>query len=339
MKKRAIGRLIEAKGEVQLKRQNWPDYQPTTEGAELYSGDLLKPAPSAKARIQYADGQTTWPVPAGEVSGVNQGCPPESSFISESSDKTIGMRVGDAALSIPYIISPRQTLLLNPRPIIRWNKVDGAEGYAVSLVDDEGELLWEVEVEETEITYPEDKPSLELGVDYLLIVETETGKSSEEEKIPNRGFKLLDSEKTGLVQEALEQLTAQDLTEEGESLARAYLYKDYGLRAEAIETLENLAKKGSHLTGVYRTLGDLYWQVGLNQWAELRYLRAFDLAKAIGDLEGQGLAALGLGKTYDNLGNEEEALNWLAKATDKYSNLGEMETVKGLEELAAEISS
>ncbi|GAB4206270.1 MAG: hypothetical protein Fur006_63230 [Coleofasciculaceae cyanobacterium] len=58
-----VGWILQATGEVLLKRKEWSDYQPTTVGAKLYPGDLLQPLRGARVVVQCADGRTVWPVP------------------------------------------------------------------------------------------------------------------------------------------------------------------------------------------------------------------------------------------------------------------------------------
>ena len=81
---------------------------------------------------------------------------------------------------IPYIISPRRTYLLKDRPSFRWNRVEGATHYIVSLLEiDEAagtfRKLWSQSTPETAIDYPADVPSLTPEAEYLLMVETDTG--------------------------------------------------------------------------------------------------------------------------------------------------------------------
>jgi hypothetical protein len=64
---------------------------------------------------------------------------------------------------IPYIISPRCTLVLNPLPMLRWNGVPGASRYTVSLIGDE-DVLWETDVSETEVVYS-GEPALDWCLD------------------------------------------------------------------------------------------------------------------------------------------------------------------------------
>lgn len=277
-----VGWIIEAKGEVWLKREQWSDYQRTTVGTKLYPGDLLQPAPQARVIVQCADGKSTWSVPAGVISGASNGCPPRIVPIFRKTGDIAPLRSGINPL-IPYIISPRRTSLLNPLPKLCWNAVPGASRYAVSLIGDE-DVIWETKVGESEIVYA-GEPSLESGVVYLLSIEADTGSSSQEEASPDLGFSLLEENEATVVREAVEELINLNLADEAKSLALAHLYMVNDLKAEAIATLEALVKQGSQIAAVYLTLGDLYLEVGLNQLAESLYLRATQLAAEARDVE------------------------------------------------------
>jgi hypothetical protein len=168
--------------------------------------------------------------------------------------------------------------------MLRWNAVPGASRYTVSLIVDEEDVLWETQVEGTEVVYSGESP-LESGVDYLLMVEADTGASSLDDDSPDLGFSLLDENEATVVREAIEQLVKLDLADETKSFALANLYMLHDLKAEASATLEALEKQRSQTAAIYRTLGDLYLQVGLNPLASSRYLRATQLAAEAGDVE------------------------------------------------------
>jgi hypothetical protein len=174
--------------------------------------------------------------------------------------------------------------------MLRWNAVPGASRYTVSLITDEGYVFWQTQVEGTEVVYSGESP-LESGVDYLLKIEieteieTDTGASSQDEKSLDLGFSLLDENEATVVREAVEQLVKLDLADETKSFALANLYRVHDLKAEAIATLEALVKRGSQTAAIYRTLGDLYLEVGLNSLAENYYMRASQLAAEAGEVE------------------------------------------------------
>ena len=185
---------------------------------------------------------------------------------------------------IPYIISPRRTLLLTDKPVLRWNPVAGATSYTVSIVSEEG-ILWEQkDVRETQLVYP-GVPPLKPGVEYKLIVLADSGASSEKEDGQGRTFQLLGAGEAKHVREAVDLLDRQSLSGDDKALLQAYLYRGYYLRAEAIDTLEKQAASGSKNPEVYRLLGDLYLQVGVTPLAEKNYMEAIKLYEAAGDAQ------------------------------------------------------
>ncbi len=322
-----VGWIIEASGKVLLKRSGWGDYRPTFIGAELYPGDLLKPASAAKVLVQCANGKTIWPVPAGVISGATNGCPPQAIPVSRRPGDLIPPR-GVTNPLIPFIISPRCTSILNPLPTLRWNGVPGVKTYTVSIMSEDN-AIWETKVKETEVLYS-GKPRLEKGVDYLLSIVADTGASSQEEDLPCLGFCLLDENEATLVRDSDLQLLNLELTDEAKTLARVHLYMRYQLRAEAIEMLARLVKKGSKLAAIHRTLGNLYEEVGLNRLAETCYLKATQLAADVEDIEGQAWAAACLGDVYDAIANQPEAIRWLSQAQDGYERLGDTQRASEL---------
>jgi tetratricopeptide (TPR) repeat protein len=163
------------------------------------------------------------------------------------------------------------------------------------------------------------------------MIEANTGASSLEDNSPDFGFSLLDENEATVVREAVEQLVKLDLADETKSLALAHLYRVHNLKAEAIAILEALVKLGSKTVAVYRTLGELYTEVGLNLLAQKYYLKAIELTKSE-DIEGQALVAAGLGKVYEAIASPQEAIRWLTQARDSYVTLGDTQQALELEQ-------
>ena len=81
-----------------------------------------------------------------------------------------------------------------------------------------------------------------------------------------------------------------------------------------------------------RSLGDLYLRIGLNRFAEERYLQALGLSQRLNDVEGQALAQNALGLVYEALGNKGEALQRLQKAMEWYRKLGDAKRIEEIRE-------
>jgi len=312
--------LIVAQGSVRLKRDGWPDYQPTAFGAILRRGDLMQVDAQARATVLCAD-LTAWPVPGGAPAGVANGCPPPKEPILVRKGSLIGATKAPVDPLIPYIISPRMTSLLSGQPTLRWNVVTGVTTYTVRIhgVD------WLTKTTSTQIVYPADAPPLRPGAVYLLLVEADNGRTSREEGVAGLGFRLLepDGDEAESVRADAARLHNLALPAEAESYALAQLYAGHVLVAEAVDLLEELVAGGSQEAAVYRTVGDLYHSIGLERLAEERFLQAEELGEEAGDVEGRAIALAGLGEVYASLGNRPEALAHWQQALEHYQAIGD----------------
>ena len=311
--------ISEIKGEVQLKRSEWNGYQRANVGDLLNPPDQLQLGAGASATIMCSN-LSIWVLEGSSEAQVSDGCP--TGILTQSRPNSIRDRTRAPNETIPYIISPRNTALLTNRPILLWNAVPGATRYRVRIQDAGLTLDWQTETSNTAIEYP-GEPPLQSDSYYFLIVETDKGDSSEEEQGTNLGFTLLDQEKAESLQTEVAKLKKQQLAQEAEVLALAYLYQSYDLKAEAIELLEALLEQGSQTAAVYQLLGDLYLQVGLSQQAKSPYLKALEIGKQTKDIEGQAEAQVGLGKVAYGLGEDSEAREWLTQAQTNYNKLGD----------------
>lgn len=311
--------LIVAVGKVQLKREGWADYHLTAFGTSLHRGDQLQLEKGAKA-IVLCNNLTTWTVPPGAPSGLVNGCPSAPEPVLIRGKSRMGATRGGSDPLLPYIIRPRKTVLLNDRPTLRWNAVPGATNYTVRVKGNG--VDWEIETDDTETVYP-GNPPLQPGTTYILVVEADNGKSSQDEGVPGLGFRLLDENDVQGIQATVDQLVRLELPDEAEAFALAQLYAGHDLVAEAIEILDVLVESGSQAAAVYRKLGDFYWQVELNLLAEAHYLKAINLAETAGDMEGQAMAQALLAEVYVALGNKSEAVHWLTRAQAGYKRLGD----------------
>ncbi|MCA1995312.1 MAG: hypothetical protein LDL41_25180, partial [Coleofasciculus sp. S288] len=223
------------------------------------------------------------------------------------------LRSGGNNPQIPYIISPRYTLLLNNQPTFRWNAVEDVESYTVTLYEvgvSEDHRLWEESVRSTAMQYPPDQQPLKTGVDYKLVVKADNGRSSKEEEVDfsdydsiERGvsglnFRLIEQNLGESVQSLAEENTQQQSAEDGKLLIQAYLYAGNGLFAEAIEILEAAVETGTQAPDISRSLGDFYAWSGLNLLAEKFYLKAIQLSELQQDEQEKALAQHQLGQMY-----------------------------------------
>ncbi len=112
------------------------------------------------------------------------------------------------------------------------------------------------------------------------------------------------------------------------STAQAYGLSDQTLdthssTTDAIAELEEQIKKGAPSTIVHRTLGNLYWRIGLAQPVIDHYNQAINLVQSSQDLEEWTLAQYGLGRIYVAISKPSEALNAYQQARTEFLFLGD----------------
>ncbi|MDY7021902.1 MAG: hypothetical protein SWJ54_11170 [Cyanobacteriota bacterium] len=335
-----IGRIIEADGKAFLKRNNWSEYRPTFVGTELYADDQIKLESQANLMaICYANWKT-WKIPANMVSQPLDGCSQQAKSQCVPTpdgcvplDATRGVNQVFVADNIPYVISPRHTLLLFNKPLVlRWNPVPNATRYTV-ILKSPSEYVWETEVSENQVTYSEIS-SLKPGVRYTVIIHADTEASSldiespfSKQDILGVGFAFVSETQQQQILATVEQLT-QQLNGEAQVLTLAEFYQQKGLNSEAIAILESFIEKGYHTATVYQMLGTLYQQIQLPIFAKEYYLKSVGLI-AINDVPGNAEIQAALGEVYATLGEKEEAIHWLKLAYNHYEELGEFQ--RGLE--------
>ena len=342
-----IARIKIMTGSVQLKRNGWSKFRPIATNAEFKLGDLLLPAATAKVKILCPD-FTERPAQSGVQSGLRGVCPRLSRKAGRGSNPADGT-LGGLNAQIPYIISPRRTLLLHSKPILRWNPVAGGNQYTVQVIGPKG-VVWQIKVKQPEVIYP-GKPLLQPGVPHTLLVQTDTGASSKSDGASGLEFRVLRDSELKALQTEVAKLSQQDLATSAVALTLANLYRNYALpetpalsygipveeigthnlSAEGIETLTALITKGNRSPAVYRMLGDLYWQIGLAQPAIAQYLKAIELATKPEELEDRTEAQFSLGEIYAATKDLPQAVRWYSQAKEGYGSLSDPQRVRFLE--------
>lgn len=306
--------LVRQEGSVQLKRAGWQNFRPVEVGATLHSRDRLFVPPGARAGLWCRD-RSFFSVPTGVEVRVDSGCPAEGDRV------VLRAKPGSATEldpRIPYVISPRNTVVLNRQPTLRWNPVSGATSYVIQMRGTG--VSWAIQTSATEVTYP-GNPPLQPGARYRIIVTSDNGFSSISEGIV--GFVVVSDREAQQVRNLAKQLQERQLGEDVEPLVLASLYRNKELYAEAIALLEASIRDRKPRAATYQLLGELYQQVGLNQLAKEPYEQALALARASGDSEGAAAIQTGLGEMEVALGNLEAAIAWFEQAQSGYQRLGD----------------
>jgi len=313
------------KGTVRRKKAWQSNFQPVSKDTELFPGDRLKTSADAEVTVKCNNGAEKF-VPAGTETPVNQLCP---------------TRGGGGNDDIPYIISPRDTCILTHKPTLRWNRARRANSFTVTLHNEE--LKWTVEVNREqvcqgnvcELIYPEDKPVLQPGVRYTLVVKADTDLRSTGDIA--LGFTTLGKEEAEEVRTIAKQIEEEDLPATEKTIKLADHYTDYNLIAEAIEILEGLPKAENSIA-VYLCIGVLYSSIGLIRKAEVAYNEAIELPQSAENTQELAAVKVGLGEVKFELNNKEEAVRLLEEAKADYEKLGDAQRVEELQERINKIS-
>ncbi len=338
-----IGRIINVEGEVFLKRQNWSDYGPVFIGTELEAEDKIKLSSEAYLMAVCYANWKTWNFPKNRISQVIEGCLPIKSQCVETPDGCVPFDVTRSSTpvliadNIPYVISPRHTLLFPHQSfILRWNAVADATHYRV-IIKSPSEYIWETEVSENQVIYSGEVP-LKPGVRYTVIIHSDTGTSSLDEisafskqDVLGNGFMVISPRQQKQIVAKTQRLN-QQLKGEAKRLALAAFYQQNGLKTEAITVLESWLQQGHHTAAVYQILGELYQQIQLPFLAKDYYLKSIELM-ATDNQAGNAAIEAALGNIYLTLGNLEEAAYWLNVASNRYEALGEFQRGQELKQL------
>jgi hypothetical protein len=295
-------------------------------GKKLHSGDTLTVSPGATVKVLCSNTHTRRVPNDGKPAAVNDICPPK--------------KVRGGNFDIPYIISPLDTQILTDKPTLRWNRAAGAKKFTVTVQNEE--LEWTVEVSREqvcqgnvcELVYPSDKPPLQPGVSYTLLVKADTNHSSAEDAPPK--FTRLDAQKAEEVEIITKQIEEEDLPATAKTIKLADHYAEYNLIAEAIDILEGLPKDEKSVA-VYRRIGDLYRWIGLIRKAEVAYYEAIELPQAAEDTQELAAVKVGLGEVKVALDDKQEAVRLLEEATAEYEKLGDAQRVEELKERITKI--
>jgi hypothetical protein len=243
---------------------------------------------------------------------------------------TFEFNQGGTDASIPYIISPRYTLLNDSNFTISWHEVEGANSYMVTIQGEDG-LNWTKEVNGTETVY-DGEQALSPDTYYLVTVEADNGTSSMNDQGKSFAFSLANNDTINYLETETARIDSLNLTPENQAIALAYLYDSTNLNAEAITTLEGLVSQGTENPLVYQMLGDVYAETGLNSLAETSYNQAIELAQNSDNLEVLANAQAGLAGVNLILGNHFQAGKLAQQAETSYQTLGNDHHAMMLEE-------
>jgi hypothetical protein len=306
-----IGLLVSLDAPTFIKRDGWKDYQRIAFGAMVYPTDLLKT--DGEIKVLCADMQT---IKILTKTGRNP-CPLSSSDRVLSYDEMyfISSARGMPPSTIPYILHPRSTTILEAHPLLRWNDTK-ASSYTVQIWQGTNIVWQQGNVSKNETTYPSRAPELKPGKDYLLVViDNDTGESSSTDPNKGLGFQVVSTdERTNLEeqQRAIQKVTALDAS--AQKLALAIYFNQLqidgrGLWGNATDLLTEVSQSHPNSPAVHLRLGDSFAKIKL--WAEARseYDVALSKAQSLTDLESQADALAAIWHITGDQTNFDQAVN------------------------------
>lgn len=278
--------VIAIEGTAQLKRSGWQVYSPMGFGTLLKYDDLLE----VDGSVQILCGDLT----VRTLATGRDSCPCPA---WEGAFEVDGAAYRNIPHSVPYIQYPRNTLVLETQPLLRWHDTNAAS-YTVAVIQG-GQSIWQqTGVTDTALIYPVDAPPLQPGVDYLLRVwDEDSGVSSNEDPARGIGFRLITPEQRATLEAHCAPVTGlTDLDAAVRDYALALCYatwepKDGERRpwGTAWQLLESVTQTHDAPT-VHLRRGDLLLAMRLSDEAIAAYRSALERAEALGDLESQAVA-------------------------------------------------
>jgi hypothetical protein len=357
-------RIESFSGKVELQREGQSRRTLTKQnyGTRFNFGDLLIFDKRASVKVicpgkgRSIERQSFMSTKSGIRKGLRQLCPSFVALLAK--DPPPPGLLGGMVATVPYVIAPRHTLLLNERPIFQWNAVSGAMQYRVQLSSAKGVIWEQVKVQDRKIAYDGVTP-LEHGVRYSLGVMAHPGQSSLLDGATGGDFLLLQPSEIVAIRAEVEQVQQAGLGEVVTALKLAELYagytlpitsleryglsgddfKGYHLTAEAIDTLQSLIASGQESPEIYRMLGDMYWQSGLALLARDAYVQSINLASSssVTDREERLIAQERLGDIYSAIRDPAQAMSWYSRARVNYLLLGDVQRATGLQQRILEL--
>jgi hypothetical protein len=317
--------VTESQGDVKSQRKG-QKVQPVHVGDRLRTTDKLLLGKGGRAKVLCQNLATWSPNKAGSFE-IATGCKVSGRSVLQSvnSDRIPTRSSNDP--KIPYIISPRNTKIIESEPLLKWNPVAGAKSYRVSVTGPD--VNWDTTVTQSQVVYGGTDP-LKPRIRYRVMVTAESGESSNSDVVT--GFERLDDVAvTQLKSDIAAVLEQKDLSEEATVLAITHLERSNELYGSAIDRLEQWLNQGNQSAAIYQLLGDLYLQVELPRLARKPYIEGLKLMRQSKKMTDEATTLSNLGEIDELLGELREAIFWLKSAKNIYQQLADEERVQTTE--------
>jgi len=305
-------------------------------GMALRVGDLIQPYLDAVVVIRCESGSTRR---VRSLVGLGDLCPD-----SVGRRFTMTGRGEDDFLLFLNGLFTYSTQVTEAHPVLRWNPVEGATIYRVEMFQDD-EVIWNWSGDDTRVPYGGE--GLEPGASYVFIV-TAIDQDGEERRSRLLLRRLSEAEATS-IQDAVTQVEAQGLSDEGRAIALAQIYQGVaqpnnsppdgtGLVFDLMTHLESVIESGNPSSYLYRLLGDSYLQVGLIDAAQRQYETVIQLTALGQDLPSRAAAWVGLANIAALSGNREVAENYLQFAQVHYGAIADDSRVEQIDEWLSKLN-
>jgi hypothetical protein len=292
--------------------------------SKLQGSDQIYAGKDVVATVACPNNNNKRQVPQATWTSLKKLCPTAISKIARGNSVSDTYSLNNAAL--PYLITPRQTLLLDAKPIIRWNPVSGNSQYQIQIRKDE-KIIWEGRTMATSIQYP-GTPILQPGIGYSIVIRTSSGKSSESDTETVPEFRLIRSTDLTEINSAVKIIQSGDISAVSKALQISEFYSGYvlsenqlaaygltlkeakrfNLIGPAIDVLSSAIKNNLNNIVLHQELGLLYNQAGLDLLAAESYTKAIDLAQSPDELEIWTNLQLQVATTSINLKQKTKAI-------------------------------
>ncbi len=328
--------LVEAEGDVWLRRVGWSEFLPAGFGIAVQPGDLLRIAEGSVVSV-FCGNETLWDAGPKALpdDGLEHTAPCQTGRPPRPWSDVAALR-GEQSGQIPYVVHPRNTALLSSRPQLQWHPLPGVDSYTVTLISDDGQERLPVEVSDEQPDWPADWLPLEERATYVLVVKGDGALSDEgNEQHAGLGFWLLSEAEAEAVSALESRLRAQPITSTGINLLVAELYRSHELRAEATELLEGLSAS-SGAAPVWLALGQTYLEAGLTSEAHSALDEAVAVAQATGQQDVEAAARVGLALAARLQDDTAMADTQLRAARLLYEQVGDQDGLEQVDRLLSE---
>jgi hypothetical protein len=289
----AIALISSIVGNVEFQRASEQEWRAARMGDQLFEGDVLRTHDHSKASLFFSNGSIITVHPKSRVAlSLREMDEKTEGSLTASVSRGVMERIGgifsaekkrETLTAVPGIrkkieeeemgvrvLYPRNSMILTPRPHVRWNIRGKHQMVMVSLtLKGMGGRLWTLNTKETEIPYPKDQRPLEPGQTYFVRVESMDDSSVSDEVY----FRILDDQSAEDVRriakqmEALRKSNPDDITPE---FILTTFYRNNGLYHMALERLDTLEMKTPGERFVLEEKREIFAKIGFwKKWDEV----------------------------------------------------------------------